>query len=438
MCVGGCCHSDPVTATRPASAPPGEGRLGLAPATALYVAAVLGTGILVLPGLAADAAGPASLLAVAAVLLLSVPLAGTFAAVAARHPDAGGVARVVQLTLGPTAARVTGYLFFFGVQFGSPVVALLGAGYVAAALGLAADAVLPLGLAFLVVPIGVAAFGLRVSGAVQLGLSALLVAVVVGVLVVALPASDPANFEPFLPHGWAGVGLAISLFVWAFAGWEAVTHLASEFRDPLRTIPRATALALAIVGGSYLALQAVTVLVLGADRSSGDAPLLDLVAVQAPDAGPLVVGGIAAIVALGVLNTYVPAFAELAAALARDGHLPRWFARGSEAGEVPRRALLLTATVSLAYFAVFAIARLELTDYILIHTSSMVVVYLLGTIGAARLLERGTPGWIMAVISVALSAGLLVLPGANLLGPAIVTAVAVAVTVIRRLLARVR
>ena len=61
-----------------------HGRLGLVQGTALYIASVLGTGILVLPGLAAQAAGPASIVAVAAVLLLSIPLAGTFAALASR------------------------------------------------------------------------------------------------------------------------------------------------------------------------------------------------------------------------------------------------------------------------------------------------------------------------------------------------------------------
>ena len=97
---------------------------------------MLGTGILVLPGLAADAAGPASVLAVAAVLLLSIPLAGTFAALAARYPDAGGVATFARLALGETAARATGYWFFFGVGFGAPVVAALGGEYLVAALGL--------------------------------------------------------------------------------------------------------------------------------------------------------------------------------------------------------------------------------------------------------------------------------------------------------------
>ena len=61
------------------------GRLGLVRASALYVAAVLGTGILVLPSLAAKAAGPASILSVLAVLILSIPLAGTFAALASRN-----------------------------------------------------------------------------------------------------------------------------------------------------------------------------------------------------------------------------------------------------------------------------------------------------------------------------------------------------------------
>src|SRR3954468_9908268 len=159
------------------------GRIGLATASALYVAAVLGTGVLVLPGLAADAAGPASVLAVAIVLLLSIPLAGTFAALAARYPDAGGVATFTRLALGPTAARATGYWFFFGVGFGAPVVAALGGEYLVAAFGVDRGFWPAIGIGFLVVTIALAAFGLRVSGTVQLVLSALLVLVIVGVVV---------------------------------------------------------------------------------------------------------------------------------------------------------------------------------------------------------------------------------------------------------------
>jgi amino acid efflux transporter len=409
-----------------------QGQIGLPSASALYIAAVLGTGILVLPGLAADAAGPASILAVAIVFVISIPLAGTFAALAGRFPDAGGVATFVRLALGPTAARMTGYWFFFGCGFGAPVVATLGGEYLAAVVGLPREWIGAVGAAFLLVAIGLAWIGLRVSSGVQLGLSGLLVVVVVIVVASAVPAAEPANLEPFLPHGWIGVGLAVSLFVWAFAGWEAITHWASEFKNPRRTLPLATAIAVVIVGVAYLALQAATVLVSGAAGGSSLVPLIDLVAVTLPGFGPAIVAGIAVIVVLGVLNVYVPAFGNLAASLGRDGHLPRWFARGVEGGEVPRRGLLLTAALCLGYTAVRFAFDIDLEVFVLIHTSSMVAVYLLGMIAAVRLLERFTIGWWMAVVSVVLVGALVLLAGANLLIPAILTVVAVVVGLVKR------
>ena len=414
-----------------AEAPAPTGRLGLGQASALYIAAVLGTGILALPGLAADAAGPASIVAVVAVLIASIPLAGTFAALAARYPDAGGVATFVRLALGPTAARMSGYWFFFGVSFGAPVLATVGGEYVTAALGAPRSLVPWLGLAFLVFPLVVNVFGLRLTGRIQLVLTGLLVVVVVGVVVVSGPAMDPANFTPFFPHGWAGVGLAVSLFVWAFAGWEAVTHIAGEFRNPRRTIPLATGIAIVVVGLAYLALQVVTVGVLGSGQAHSTVPLIDLVAVTQPVVGPVIVAVISAIVCVGVLNAYIPAFANLAASLGRDGHLPRWFAKGAEAGAVPRRALALWSVVALVYYAAMVVTGLHLEPFILIHTSSMVAVYALGMIAAVRLLTRFSIGWWMAIVSVVLVAGLLVLAGAHLVIPAVLAVVAVAVTVVK-------
>lgn len=394
-----------------------ERRIGLPSASALYIAAVLGTGILALPGLAADAAGPASIVAVAIVFVLSIPLAGTFAALAARHPDAGGVATFVRLALGPTAARMTGYWFFFGVGFGAPVVAMLGGEYLVAFTAIPRGWAGAVAAGFFVVALALAWIGLRVSGAVQLGLSALLVALVVLVVATGAPAADPARLEPFLPHGWLGVGLAISLFVWAFAGWEAITHWAGEFRTPRRTIPLATGIALVVVGVAYLALQVVTVLVLGAGGGSGVVPLLDLVTVTLPGIGPAIVAGVAVIVVLGVLNAYIPAFANLAASLGRDGHLPAWFARGAQPGAVPRRALLLTAVLTFGYLAALLVLHLDLEVFVLIHTSSMVAVYLLGMIAAVRLLDRFSAGWWMAVVAVVLVAGSSRSPGCTCSSP---------------------
>ncbi|MEQ1736149.1 MAG: amino acid permease-associated protein, partial [Rhodoglobus sp.] len=179
------------------------------------------------------------------------------------------------------------------------------------------------------------------------------------------------------------------------------------------------------VGLAYLALQFVTV---GVGSSDSRVPLIDMVAVTVPGVGPIAVAVIAAVVAVGVLNAYIPAFGNLAASLGRDGHLPVWFAKGAEPGGVPRRALALVAVVELGYFALFTWRGFELTPFILIHTSCMVAVYAVGMVAAVRLLSRFSVGWWMAVVSVVLVAGLLVLAGPNLLVPAVLAVVALAVT----------
>ncbi|MCU1525427.1 MAG: amino acid permease [Microbacteriaceae bacterium] len=421
-----------MTSTEVAPAPAHTGSVGLLQGSALYIAAVLGTGILVLPALAVTKAGPASILAVVAVFLLSIPLAGTFAALAARFPDSGGVATFVRLALGRTAARMAGYFFFFGVCVGSPVVAVLGASYVVGIFAGPPWAVIGVAVMILIPPLVANAYGLRVSGWVQLVLTGALVLIVVGVVAIATPASKATNFTPFLPNGWTGVGAAISLFVWAFAGWEAVTHIAGEFRNPRRTIPLATAIAIAAVGVAYLALQIVTVAVLGESAGASAVPLLELVATTAPGVGPAFVAVIAAVVALGVLNAYVGAFAKLGASLGRDGDLPHWLAKGAEAGGIPRRSLVVVAALAFLYLVALVLGGLDLTPFILIHTSCMVAVYALGMAAAVRLLARWSLGWWLAVTSCVLVLGLLVLAGGNLLVPGILSVAALVVTIVKR------
>jgi amino acid efflux transporter len=411
---------------------PARGGIGLVQGTALYIASVLGTGLLVLPGLTAGVAGPASILAVVAVLLLSVPLAGTFAVLAARYPDPGGVASYVRRALGDTWARMAGYWFMFGVCAGAPVVGVLGAEYVVAALGADRSVVPLLAAAIFVPPFALNALGVRVAGSVQFVLTALLLAVVVFVVGLGAPSVEAANYSPFLPHGWLGVGTAISLFVWAFAGWEVGTHISGEFRRPRRDIPLATAIAVVVTGACYLVLQIVTVGALGERAGSGQVPLLDLARLGSPRLGPIAVGIIAAIVALGVLNAYLAAFAKLGASLALNRDLPRWFAAGADRGGVPRRALALTGAVAAVYFVLMVASGMELTPFILVHTSSMVSIYAVGMVAALRLLPRWSAGWWMAVAAAVLCAGMLALAWASLTPALILAATAAVVTLVRR------
>src|SRR5204862_1873807 len=71
---------------------------------AVSIGAVLGTGVIALPALAAQTAGPASPVAWLALILLSAPLAWTFASLGARYPDAGGLSTYVRNAFGGRAA----------------------------------------------------------------------------------------------------------------------------------------------------------------------------------------------------------------------------------------------------------------------------------------------------------------------------------------------
>ena len=132
------------------------------------------------------------------------------------------------------------------------------------------------------------------------------------------------------------------------------------------------------------------------------------------------------------MNAYLPAFAKLGAALGRDGDLPRYFAKGAGSGEIPRRALMLTAAMVAVYFVLMLLNGMNLSAFILIHTSNMVAIYAAGMLAATLLLRRWSFGWWLAVIATIMTAGLLVLAWANLLVPLILAVAAVLVTVVRR------
>jgi len=79
---------------------------------ALYVGAVVGAGVLLLPGISANQAGPASIVAWLFDSLLGIPLALTFAALASRFPTAGGVATFATKGFGPVIGTAVGWWLF--------------------------------------------------------------------------------------------------------------------------------------------------------------------------------------------------------------------------------------------------------------------------------------------------------------------------------------
>ncbi|GGN04339.1 amino acid efflux transporter [Actinoplanes campanulatus] len=353
--------------------------LSVAQGAALSVGAVLGTGLISLPALAAEAAGPASLVAWLTLIVLSAPLAWTFAALGARYPDGGGVSTYAQMAFGPRVAAAVGWCFYFAVPLGAPVAVGFTGGYVSDILGGGRLTELAAFLAIVGTAYAMNWFGLRVSGGVQLALSISLATLLVVTVVAALPHADLDNLAPFNPHGWTGIGAAAALLVWGFAGWEALSSLSGEYRDPRRDVPRATLIAVVVVGVLYLAVATVSVLALGPALAGSRAPLADLLAIGLGGPVRIVTAIVAVVLTLGAVNAYFAGASRLGAALAAEGALPaRVF--GSQ-----RRSLTFILLGSI----VAVLLPLELHTAALLVTGCFTLVYVIGTAAALRLLPAG-------------------------------------------------
>src|SRR5437764_1112275 len=281
----------------------GHGSLGVVRGAALYVGALIGPGVLLVPALAAQAAGAASIVAWTALLVLSAPLAITFAALGVRHPVAGGVSAYVREGFGDAAAAVTGGWFLAAVFLGAPAVALIGGYYVADLTGSGTVVAAAVGLAMFATVLSANALGLRMSSGFQLLLASVLIALLAIAVSVALPSHATDHWHPFAPHGWWAVGTAANILVWLFVGWEAVAQLAGEFRDPAHDLPRSMALAFGIVSFLYVGLGVATVGVTSGTHSR--VPLADLISVGFGRAGRDATAVLAVALTMGTLTVYL-------------------------------------------------------------------------------------------------------------------------------------
>jgi amino acid efflux transporter len=356
--------------------------LSVSRGTALYVGALIGPGVLLVPSLAAAAAGPASILAWGLLLAFSVPLAITFAALGVRHPVAGGVSAYVSEGFGDGAAAVTGNTFMTAVLFGGPAVALIGGYYVADLTGSGTRVAVGVALAIMVTVNAANLLGLRISSGFQLGLAAVLVAVIAVAVAVALPSRATHNWTPFAPHGWWAIGTAANILVWLFVGWEAMAQLAGDFRDPERDLPRAMALAFVVVTVLYVGLAAATIAVTAGSGSK--VPLADLISVGFGRAGRDATAVLAVALTMGTMNVYTGSMAKLGASLAQEGALPRWLG-GDAHRTVPRRPLVSMFALQLILLGVLAAGGASASTFVRATSACFILVYVLALASAARI-----------------------------------------------------
>lgn len=330
-------------------------RVGGFAAACLLVSNVIGSGIFTTTGFMARDLGEGWLILWCWVIGGAVALTGAlcYSELGAAVPVAGGEYAYLRLAYGPLLGFLSGWASFT-VGFGAAIAA--GAESFAAY----ALRVLPvedtnrLGEAWLAVGLvwvltGVHAAGVGPGSLLQQTLTVLKVTAI-GALIVAAFAwgeGDWAHVGQTVPGVSPRLGTVVVslIFVsYAFSGWNAAAYIAGEIVAPARTIPRVMIGGTLLVGGVYLALNAVYLFALPV-AALGDAPVLP-VAEKASLAlfGPAAARWITLILCVsiaGTVSAMIWAGPRVYFAMARDGVFPASLATLAGKGGAPQRSIVL-------------------------------------------------------------------------------------------------
>lgn len=227
--------------------------LGLLQGVALLSTSLLGTGIFVVPALAATAAGAASLWAWMILIALVLPVAFTFAQLGKRFPHAGGAPHLIGRAFGLRMEGVSALLFLAVLPVGLPAALHIASGFWLALLDLDRVGLLAIELVTLAAILLLGQRPPKASGLLQ-GLIA--VAIVASVALIWWMGDLPRTSQPLLPamdDQWHLLPTALGVMFWCFVGIEAFTHLGEEFKRPERDFPLALLLGVLLAGLVYWA-----------------------------------------------------------------------------------------------------------------------------------------------------------------------------------------
>lgn len=298
--------------------------------TAIGIGAMIGAGIFALLGEAAVAAGRATFIA----FLLGgavAQLSGySYAKLAARYPDAGGISTYLDAGFG--TGRLSGTVSIMFLLVLAAAIALVAKAFGAYAASLFLGTSSPFWVDVLATAIVVALVALNAGNEAAVGkVEMVLVAIKLVILVVLTVAGFTVMIgKPTVEHPGPGViGLidTVGLTFLAYAGYGMIANAAASVARPAVIIPRAIFLAITTVMALYVCLAIVVV------GSLTPAELAKHAGTAVAEAARPVLGHTGfVIVAIGALlatasaiNGTAYGMMQMATALARTGHLPRMF-----------------------------------------------------------------------------------------------------------------
>ena len=360
-----------------------EAELGLLDATMIGMGAMIGAGIFVLTGLAAEIAGPAAILVFALNGVVTAFTGLSYAELAASIPKSGGGYAFVREIFDDFASFLMGWMLWFAYMIAGALYALGFApnfiellhiygltpapdevGAVAIPL---VDAAVPLafGLAFVAVLglVALNAVSTAASGSVETIFTVIKVSILVIFVIFGLtsPMFSGAEFQPLFPEtaGAAAILPAMGLTFIAFEGYDLITTVTEEVENPRENIPKAIFLSLVATIIVYLAVVTVAVGTLGADglAKAGEAGIAQAATEFMPKGLPIIQNGGALIVfgavfsTLTALNAVVIASSRVAFSMGREGQLLPSFGQIHHRYGTPFVAILASAVVMLGSVA---------------------------------------------------------------------------------------
>lgn len=356
-------------------------------AVALYIASVLGGGVLVLPSLVADTAGPAAIVSWILVTLLSVPMSIMFGRLCARYPDAGGMSGFIGRAFGTHMGNLAAWLYFFVLPIGQPAIALTGIYYFAYLLDLSDAAIAALAYGILCVAVLLGLLGKRLNATIQTAIVLAIMVVLVGSSAFGLSHMEADHFTPFNPHGLLAIGGGVALILWSYIGVENLSFISSDFENPKRDFLRSVMIGTAVVAFLYITTSIVTIGVLTpAEWGIVKAPFALIVERSIGFGSGYIVVSISLFIALAGAIAIVWGGSNLCVSMARGGSLPEGFARQTKAG-VPRRAILflwVMYTVSIIAIYVF---NLDLGTLARVVGATVLVTYIASALASLKLMQ---------------------------------------------------
>jgi APA family basic amino acid/polyamine antiporter len=327
-------------------------RIGLFEATLLVMGGIVGSGIFVNPSVVAQHVHSAPLILGAWVVGGVVALVGAFiyAELSERMPAVGGQYAYLREAFHPLVAFLCGWAMLLVINAGG--VAAVAVTFARYALELTGAPIGETALAIVTI-VGLAAInclGVRSGSLVQGVLMVLKVGALAALIVLGwLFHRPPPSAVAAPPDGLLAFGGAMVPVLFAYGGWQTTCFIASEVRDPRRTMPRALVAGVVTVIVLYVGVSWVCLAGLGpAGLAATETPASALMRRTLGQRGATFIALGIAISTLGFLSQSLLTMPRVYFAMAADGLFFRSVARVSRRTHAPVVAILVLAATSTA------------------------------------------------------------------------------------------